>query len=152
MNEWRLLETMRGRRLDAGVPRKDCEAVLEVSRPFRQALSLLGLVEPRCCPRYVCRQRVYYRSVTLYDSVAGTGVLVNVSRSGVRLLARDGFAPGQFLTLEFPELAASFPKLLRMKVVYTALASRSSVFVGGSWLPELTPAQLDSLLQAAVLV
>jgi hypothetical protein len=152
MNEWRLLETMRGRRVGGDSPRKACEGVGEHGDTFQRALCLLGLTEPRACPRFPCRQRVYYRSVNLYDATVGTGSVINVSRVGVRLLTREPFAPGQFLTLEFPELAAAFPKLVRMKVVHLAAASRTSFYVGGTWLPELTRAQLESLLPTSCLL
>jgi len=146
MNEWRLLETMRGRRVGGDTPRKPCEAVVEHGDTFQRALCLLGLTEPRACPRFPCRQRVSYRSVNLYDATVGTGSVINVSRIGVRLLTRDPFAPGQFLTLEFPELPDAFPKLVRMKVVHLAAASRTSYYIGGSWVPELTSAQLESVM------
>lgn len=146
MNEWRLLETMRGRCVGGDAPRKACEAVVGIGDTFQRALGLLGLTEPRACPRFPCRQRVFYRSVNLYDSTVGTGSVINVSRIGVRLLTRDPFAPGQFLTLEFPELPDAFPKLLRMKAGHLAAASRTSYYIGGTWVPELTHSQLESLL------
>lgn len=146
MNEWRLLETMRGRRVGGDAPRKACEAVDGIGDTFERALGLLGLSEPRAWPRFPCRQRVFYRSVNLYDATVGAGTVVNASRIGVRLLTREPFAPGQFLTLEFPDLHAAFPNLVRMKVVCLAAASRTSYFVGGSWIPELTSSQLESLL------
>jgi hypothetical protein len=126
--------------------------VAGIGDTFQRALGLLGLTEPRACPRFACRQRVFYRSVNLYDASAGVGSVVNVSRIGVQLLTRDPFTPGQFLTLEFPELPDAFPKLVRMKVVYLAAASRTSFFVGGSWVPELTHSQLESLLPTAALL
>lgn len=147
MNECRLLEHMSGRRVPADSQRKDCEALREGNPSFQRALSLLNLSEPRAWARYRCCQRICYRAVSLYDSWSGAGSLQNVSRSGNRLLTREPFAPGQFLALEMLGMPSVFPRLLRMKVVYSLPAGRGSWYVAGTWLPELTREQLDAVLK-----
>jgi len=114
-------------------------------RTFRQAVSLLHLPEPRGAVRLDCQVPTTLQTVAVHTPCRGRGEVLNLSRHGLGLRTGRTFHVGQFLAITFPG-ARPFPPPLVMRVIHRRHLPDGRHFLGGVWLRQLSPQQLDALL------
>jgi hypothetical protein len=114
-------------------------------RTFRHAVSLLHLPEPRGAVRLDCQVPITVQAVAMRMPCRGRGEVVNLSQHGLGLRTGRTFHVGQFLAITFPS-ARPFPPPLVMRVIHRRHLPDGRHFLGGVWMRQLSPQQLDALL------